>query len=79
LSAGRGSTLNEQTPNEDEFDDESIILDDDIELEDFDFLDSSLRNPVGVERLIWDELKQKYIYPEEKKFEWLEISEDDFN
>ena len=71
--------MNEQTPNEDEFDDESIILDDDIELEDFDFLDSSLRNPVGVERLIWDELKQKYIYPEEKKFEWLEISEDDFN
>jgi hypothetical protein len=23
------------------------------------------RNPVGVERLIWNELKQKYIYPEE--------------
>lgn len=70
-------TLNEQPPNGDEFDDGSIISDDDFELEDFDFSTSKMRNPVGVERLVWDELKKSYVYPEE--FEINEASDEDFS
>jgi len=54
--------------NNESTDDEELDIDDYEELfpvsEHEDLIEVS-RNPVGVERLVWDEFKQRYSYPEE--------------